>query len=99
MTRGAVISRLGGNGGDLEMSNSSSPESSQTCLDLPEEEKENEGARHVLSLANLRVLEPNDQIRELQTIVRDRCAMSLFIGVGAGRAAQPVSISTICHLK
>lgn len=60
------------------MSNSSSPESSQTCLDLPEEEeKENDGARHVLSLDNLRVLEPNDQIRELQTIVRDRCAMSV----------------------
>ena len=75
------------------MSNSSSPVSSETCLDLPEEEKENGGARHVLTLANLRVLEPNDQIRELQTIVRDRCAMPLCCLLGWGQGGLPNQFS------
>lgn len=47
------------------MSNDSSPEGSQFSLD---EIKDTE----VLSLPNLRVLEINDQIRELQTIIRDK---------------------------
>ena len=71
------------------MSNSSSPVSSETCLDLPEEEKENGGDRHVLSLANLRVLEPNDQIRELQTILRDRCVTPLCCLYEWGQGGLP----------
>ena len=71
------------------MSNSSSPESSETCLDLPEEEKENGGDRHVLTLPNLRVLEPNDQIRELQTILRDRCVIPLCCLYEWGQGGLP----------
>lgn len=48
------------------MSNDSSPEGSQLSL------VETVSERDVLSLPNLRVLEVNDQIRELQTIIRDK---------------------------
>lgn len=63
-------------------SHSGSPEGSQTCLDSDAPE----GRCKALSLPNLRVLEPNDQIRELQTIIRDRY---MYI-----HTATP----TVCHL-
>ena len=47
------------------MSNDSSPEGSQLSLDQVKDTE-------VLSLPNLRLLEVNDQIRELQTIIRDK---------------------------
>jgi len=47
------------------MSSDSSPDSSQLEFDAPSESE-------VLSLPNLRVLEANDQVRELQTIIRDK---------------------------
>jgi len=61
-------------------SHSGSPEGSQTCLDSDSPD----GRCKVLSLPNLRVLEPNDQIRELQTIIRDRynvCAKACMVDV------------------
>lgn len=71
-------------------SHSGSPEGSQTCLDSDAPE----GRYKVLSLPNLRVLEPNDQIRELQTIIRDRynvCAKAWYMCI---HTATP----TMCHL-
>lgn len=47
------------------MSADGSPESSQVSLSEYSEEE-------VLSLHNLKILEPNDQIKELQTIIRDQ---------------------------
>lgn len=47
------------------MSNDSSPGGSQVSLD-PVQDSE------LQSLPNLRVLEANDQIKELQTIIRDK---------------------------
>ena len=50
------------------MSNDSSPGGSQTSLLEPELASDSE----VWSLPNLKVLEINDQIRELQTTIRDK---------------------------
>lgn len=50
------------------MSNDSSPRGSQTSLTEPEKASKGD----VLSLPNMKVLEINDQIRELQTTIRDK---------------------------
>ncbi len=52
-----------------KMSNDSSPGGSQ--LSLAEQNGEVKYS-DVLTLPNLRLVEPNDQIRELQTIIRDK---------------------------
>lgn len=52
------------------MSNDSSPRGSQTSLTEPEKASKGD----VLSLPNMKVLEINDQIRELQTTIRDKWA-------------------------
>ena len=52
------------------MSNDSSPGGSQTSLNGPEAEEAS--SSEILALPNLRLLEINDQIRELQTIIRDK---------------------------
>lgn len=51
-----------------KMSNDSSPGGSQISLAEDRDVK----CSDVLALPNLRLLEPNDQIRELQTIIRDK---------------------------
>lgn len=51
------------------MSNDSSPGGSQLCL---VEQNGDVKSSDVLALPNLRLVEPNDQIRELQTIIRDK---------------------------
>jgi hypothetical protein len=53
------------------MSNDSSPRGSEVSLCDPEEGNGLSEAE-ILSLPNMRVLEINDQIRELQTIIRDK---------------------------
>ncbi len=51
----------------MSSSSVSSPEGSQVDLDMPESEEADKSYRE-----KVKVLEPNDQIRELQTIIRDR---------------------------
>ena len=50
------------------MSSDNSPGGSQVSLVDDREVK----CSDVMALPNLRLLEPNDQIRELQTIIRDK---------------------------
>ena len=52
----------------VKMSDDGSPGGSQISLIENGDVKDSD----VLALPNLRLLEPNDQIRELQTIIRDK---------------------------